>query len=156
MMRNHRKIWLLFILLVAFPYAAKAQKATAQVTKPDPCEKATSQADMNDCYGNAYQKVDARLNHVYRNALSALQHDLENAGKGDPEQEKYLRTAVEDLKAAEVAWIKYRDLHCEAASQQYAGGTVLSMMHSICLSTVTEHRIDEIKQAYENNDRKLE
>ena len=44
----------------------------------------------------------------------------------------------------------------QAASQQYRGGTMASMIHSICMSITTEHRIDEMKQAYENGDRKLE
>ena len=151
-MPDYGKLWILPILLIAGSGIATAQS----LKRPDPCENATSQVDMNDCYGKQYQKVDAHLNRVYRNALGYLQHDLDNAGKGDPAQEKYLRAAVEDLKAAEVAWIKYRDLHCEAASQQYQGGTMLSMIHSLCMSLVTEHRIDEIKQAHENDNRKLE
>jgi len=150
-MRNHKTIWTLFLLLATASCGARAQVLKA----PDPCDKATSQADMNDCYGKQYLAIDARLNRIYHSAMGYLQHDLD-AGKSDAAQEKYLRAAVEDLKAAEVAWIKYRNLHCEAASQQYEGGTMASMIHSMCLSMTTEHRIAEIKQAYENGDRKLE
>ena len=147
-MRDCRWIWLLLLLLLAGPCIAGAQAA-----KADPCEKLTSQADMNDCYGKEYQKDDARLNRVYRKAMDYLQHDL--AGS-DQALKQSSQTAIDDLKAAELAWIKYRDLQCDAAGQQYEGGTMRSMIHSICMSMATEHRIDEIKQAYENGERKLE
>jgi len=149
-MRDRKRILALLLFLGAGPALATAQSA-----KPDPCEKATNQAEMNDCYGREYQKDDARLNRVYHKAMDYLQHDLAQAAT-DQALKQSAQTAVEDLKAAELAWIKYRDLQCEAAGHQYEGGTMQSMIHSICMSMVTEHRIDEIKQAYENGDRKLE
>jgi len=149
-MRDYRWIWLLSMLFIACSGAAAAQNA-----KADPCEKATSQADMNECYGQEYQKADAHLNRVYRKAMDYLQHDLAQAGS-DQSLKQLAQASIDDLKAAEVAWIKYRDLQCEAARQQYQGGTMSSMIHSICMEMATEHRIDEIKQAYENGERKLE
>ena len=149
-MRDHKRICLLLLLLFAGPGVAVAENA-----KPYPCEKAVNQADMNECYGKEYQKDDARLNRVYRKAMDYLQHDLALAGS-DQAQKQSAQTAIDDLKAAEVAWIKYRDPQCEAAGHQYEGGTMQSMIHSICLAMTTEHRIDELKQAYENGDRKLE
>ena len=149
-MRTCKTAWVLLAVVLAASAGAKAQS-----TKTDPCEKAASQADMNECYGKEYQKDDARLNRVYHKAMENLQHDLAQAGS-DQAQKQSAQTAIDDLKGAELAWIKYRDLQCEAASQQYQGGTMASMIHSICMSMATEHRIDEIKQAYENGDRKLE
>ena len=64
--------------------------------------------------------------------------------------------AIDELKAAETAWIKYRDLQCEAAGQQYEGGTIRLSVENMCMSMTTEHRIQEIKQAYEDGERKLE
>jgi len=149
-MRTCKTVLVLLVVMLAGSGGAKAQTA-----KADPCEKAISQADMNECYGKEYQKDDARLNRVYHKAMESLQHDLVQAGS-DQAQKQSAQTAVEDLKAAELAWIKYRDLQCEAASQQYQGGTMASMIHSMCMSMATEHRIDEIKQAHENGDGKLE
>ena len=149
-MCGHKRIWVLFTLLMALPGLAIAQNA-----KPDPCAKAPNQADMNECYGKEYQKDDAHLNRVYRKAMDYLQHDLAQAGS-DQAMKQSAQTAIDNLKSAEFAWIKYRDLQCEAAGHQYEGGTMQSMIHSICMSMATEHRIDEIKQAYENGDRKLE
>jgi uncharacterized protein YecT (DUF1311 family) len=150
MMRKCKTVWVLLVILLAASAGARAQNA-----KADPCEKLNSQAELNDCYGKAYQKDDARLNRIYHKAMESLQHDLAQAGS-DQAQKQSAQAAIDDLKAAELAWIKYRDLQCEAASQQYQGGTMASMIHSICMSMATEHRIDEIKQAYENDNRKLE
>jgi uncharacterized protein YecT (DUF1311 family) len=149
-MSKSRASWVILVTLLA-----ASAGATAQTAKADPCEKAASQADMNDCYGKQYQKDDARLNRIYHKAMEYLQHDLAQAGS-DQAQKQSAQTAIDDLKSAELAWIKYRDLQCEAASQQYQGGTMASMIHSMCMSMATDHRIDEIKQAYENGDRKLE
>lgn len=149
-MCGHRWIRALFLLLFAGSVMAIAQNA-----KPDPCEKASTQAEMNDCYGAEYQKEDARLNRVYRKVMEYLQRDLAQAGS-DQGLKQSAQTAIDDLKAAELAWIKYRDLQCEAAGQQYEGGTMRPMIHSVCMAMVTEHRVQEIKQAYENPDRKLE
>jgi uncharacterized protein YecT (DUF1311 family) len=150
MMRIGRKIWTLLLFLIAGSGITAAQNANA-----DPCEKAMSQADMNDCYGKEYMKADARLNRVYHKAMDYLQTSLAQSGT-DQALQKQSQTAIDDLKAAELAWIKYRDLQCEAASQQYQGGTMWSMIHSMCMTTTTRHRIIEIKQAYENGDHKLE
>jgi uncharacterized protein YecT (DUF1311 family) len=128
--------FLLLLFLSTFVAIAHAQSAP-----PDPCAKAMTQADMNSCYGGEYKKADAHLNSIYRKALAALQSD---------------KTAVADLKTAEFAWIKYRDAHCQAAAHQYDGGSIQPMIESQCLQLVTQHRIEEIKQAYENGDLKLE
>lgn len=149
-MGKSNAVGVILVILMAVSGTAKAQTA-----KADPCEKATSQADMNDCYGKEYQKDDARLNRVYHKAMEYLQHDFAQAGS-DQAQKQSSQSAIEDLKAVELASIKYRDLQCEAASQQDQGGTMASMIHSICLSMAPEHRIDEMKQAYENGERKLE
>lgn len=100
-----------------------------------------TQADMNTCYGGEYKKADAHLNIIYRKALAAIQNN---------------KTAVADLKTTEFAWIKYRDAHCQAAGKQYEGGSMQPMVVAQCLQEVTQHRIEEIKQAYENGDIKLE
>ena len=156
-MRKCKTAWVIVVILLAASGGVRAQTA-----KADPCEKLNSQADLlnsqaelNDSYGKEYQKDDARLNRVYHKAMESLQHDLAQAGS-DQAQKQSAQTAIDDLKAAELAWIKCRDLQCEAASQQYQGGIMASMIHSMCMSMATEHRIDEIRQAYENDDRKLE
>ena len=76
--------------------------------------------------------------------------------QGDQRQLEYEKTAIESLKQAERAWLSYRDLQCRAAGQQYEGGSMRSMIQSQCLTTLTEHRIADLKSIYEDGDRKLE
>lgn len=149
-MHDRKQTWMIFLLLIALPGVAAAQNA-----KADSCANAANQAEMNECSGRQYQQDDAHLNRVYRKAMEYLQHDLAQAGSDQPLKQS-AQKAIDDLKAAETAWIKYRDLHCQAAGQQYEGGTIRPSIENMCMSMATEHRIQEIKQAYENGDRKLE
>jgi uncharacterized protein YecT (DUF1311 family) len=96
--------------------------------KPEPCADATSQADMNNCWGNEYKKADAQLNQTYQQ-LAALLDEEDKA----------------ELKAAENAWIKYRDANCDFVADQYRGGTMRGMILAICLADVTGNRTTELK-----------
>src|SRR5882724_10893194 len=109
------------LLLTYVSSAQHAAKPTLSAANQEgPCDKAMSQMEMNTCSGEQYHKADARLNAVYAKALSLFESDLGDAkGRNDKPQESYERTALDKLKAAERAWLQYRDLHCDAAGQQY-------------------------------------
>ena len=100
----------------------------AQKQKPQPCENAQTQADMNICWGNEYKKADAQLNKTYQE-LAAMLEDEDKA----------------ELRTAENAWIKYRDAHCTFVSDQYRGGTMRPMIEAICLADATTARTTELK-----------
>ena len=142
-----------FLLLFPFfPHLAVAQQAAPT---QNPCEeKPVSQRQMDDCAGFQYKEADAHLNNVYQ---KAVQYDLARAQKqGDQKQIKYEETAIASLREAERTWISYRDIQCEAAAQQYEGGSMAPMIHSQCLTTLTEHRTADLKSIYEDGDRKLD
>ena len=112
---------------------------------------------MNDCATFEYRRTDALLSKVYGKALQYMADDLARAQKaGDQRQTKYERTAITSLKEAERAWLSYRDIQCKAAGQQYEGGSMSPMIYSQCLTTLTEHRIADLKSIYEDGDRKLD
>lgn len=143
---------LLFLFFLLGP--ALQQTASAQ----NPCdEKTISQRQMADCADFQSKQADAHLNKVYRKALQYMTDDLTRARRqGDKDQASYEETAISSLKAAERAWISYRDVQCKAAAQQFEGGTIASMIYSQCLTTLTQHRIADLKSIYENGDRKLD
>jgi uncharacterized protein YecT (DUF1311 family) len=121
------------------------------------CDEAKSQAELNQCAGEQYHKADARLNSVYRKALDTMQKDLSDAqDHKSPDLIKYNQQAIDKLKAAERAWILYRDLHCEAARHQFEGGSMSPMVWGFCMAQTTLDRVDELKSAYQDGDRKLE
>ena len=74
----------------------------------------------------------------------------------DAASNSYGEQQIQKLKAAEASWLTYRDLHCSAAEYEYDGGSIRPMIQAICLTTVTNNRIEEMKDAYEVRDKKLE
>jgi uncharacterized protein YecT (DUF1311 family) len=110
------------------PRVADAQKKkTAQ--DADPCPEAHTQLDMNVCADAQYRKADAELNRVYQQVVRA-------SGGADAK-----------LKAAQLAWLKFRDAECDYESSQYEGGSMKPMIYSFCLRDVTAARTKQLRDA---------
>lgn len=146
-----------FVFFIStFTHAQQSKNKAKPTAKADPCAEAVSQFEMNECSAAQYKKADARLNRVYGKLVELMEKDLRDAQQQNHEdQQKYERTAIDKLKAAETAWIQYRDLHCDFAEQQYEGGSIRPLIWALCMKETTEHRIEELKHAY-GDDRKLE
>ena len=104
--------------------------------KSDLCANAQSQAQMNDCAGKEYKAADAALNQVYRQLVAML----------DDEEKS-------QLKEAQTAWLKYRDLNCDFVADQYKGGTIRPMIHGLCLADVTKNRTNELRNQIKDRNR---
>ncbi len=100
---------------------------------PDPCDNAQSTVDMGNCAGVEYQKADAELNRVYKQLMASLE---------DREYE-------EALKTAQQAWLKYRDAHCDFRAFQNRSGTIYTVVHRTCLTTMTRARTKELQEQTE-------
>ena len=123
----------------------------------DPCLANAMNVNFDTCYAEQYKLADQNLTRLYRNAMLAFEADVAEAHKhGDQSQLSYDSTALFDLKAAQDAWTKYRDLHCRAAGQQFQGGSIQPIVVNKCMILVTLHRIDEIRAAYQIGGRKLD
>ena len=114
--------FILIALLVPSLVSAQRKK------KPQPCANVQSQAEMNMCWGNEYKKADVVLNQVYRQ-LMAMLDDEEKA----------------QLKEAQTAWLKYRDLNCDFDADQFKGGTLRPTELATCLLDMTNNRTTEIR-----------
>src|SRR2546421_12846412 len=101
----------LFLLLCALASGYTFAQGTK---KSDPCANAQSQAEMNDCAGKEYKAADAVLNQVYRQ-LGARLDDEEKS----------------QLKEAQTAWHRYRDLNCDFVEDQYKRGTIMPIIHDV-------------------------
>ena len=95
---------------------------SASVTFAD-CPSADQQ-EMNHCAAAEYQKADAELTKIY--------------GKLDKTPE---------LRAAERAWIAYRDAECAFESASNRGGSLEPMIQTGCMTTMTKQRIAILKAA---------
>jgi len=114
-----------FLLLV---FLLAAGSAFGQGTKTPPCSDADTQTEMNICAGKEYRTADATLNRVYQQLVAML----DAAEKAQ-------------LKAAQTAWIKYRDANCDFVGDQYKGGSIRPMIYGLCLADVTQNRTIELR-----------
>ena len=82
------------------------------------------QQEMNHCVAAEYQKADSELTKIY--------------SKLDKTPE---------LRAAERAWIAYRDAECAFESASNRGGSLEPMIQMGCMTTMTKQRIAILKAA---------
>jgi uncharacterized protein YecT (DUF1311 family) len=115
------------ILLVALSLIAGA--AIAQEAE-DCAAPGLDQVEMNICFDNEYKKADAQLNVVYRRITDRLKDDKAKNGA---------------LVAAERAWVAFRDAECDFSASGVAGVPAFGMIRAICLTKLTDKRIDDLK-----------
>ncbi|MEW7311515.1 lysozyme inhibitor LprI family protein [Buttiauxella gaviniae] len=94
----------------------------------DSCDSATSQASLNECYGNEYKKQDVLLNQTYQQAMK-LATDTQKT----------------QLKAAQNAWIAFRDADCAFLTSGADGASVAPMVHAQCMADKTRERNELLK-----------
>lgn len=82
---------------------------------------------MQPCLSEEIQRQDARLNGAYAGALQIL----------DPATKLKLR-------AAQRAWIAFRDADCEAVQASYSGA-IAPIMQDTCYLERTSQRADELE-----------
>ncbi len=109
------------------------QQPAAQATQEggqeeDPCPGARTQQDLNRCASRAFQRADAELNELY-------QQLMKDAGAAEKAK----------LRAAQVAWLKFRDAHCEYEAFGNTGGSIYPMVYSFCLAEVTGERSKQFR-----------
>ncbi|HKN03643.1 MAG TPA: lysozyme inhibitor LprI family protein [Buttiauxella sp.] len=94
----------------------------------DSCDSATSQAGLNECYANEYKKQDDLLNQAYQEAMKLA------TDKQKP-----------TLKAAQNAWISYRDADCAFLTSGADEATVAPMVHAQCMADKSRERTELLK-----------
>lgn len=94
----------------------------------DSCDSATSQAALNECAGNDYKKQDDLLNQTYKEAMKLA-----------------TETQKTQLKAAQNAWIAFRDADCAFLTSGADGASVAPMVHAQCMTDKTRERTELLK-----------
>ena len=110
--------------------AAQQPAAPQADEQEDPCPDARSQQELNMCASQAFQRADAELNKLY-------QRLLKGAGAGEKAK----------LRAAQLAWLKFRDAHCEYAAFGNEGGSIYPMVYGFCRAEVTRGRVKQFSDA---------
>ena len=119
------------LLILITPAAAVPDHEIAQQIN---CRNPTSNVEYKECAHRAYQAADRRLNQVYQQVISTLSGE---------EKQKLIDT--------EVAWIKFRDLHCQFQVYRNRGGTGYSGFLSECLEQVTKERTAQLERFLNGN-----
>jgi len=90
--------------------------------------RAQSQSEMNQQAYADFEKADAALNKIYAQVLAKL--DVEGQGK---------------LKAAQRAWVTFRDAQAELDADLMRGGSAAPLLRAGSLAGSTTRRTQDLK-----------
>jgi uncharacterized protein YecT (DUF1311 family) len=122
-----------------------APPARAQALLNPTSDRAATQQELNQFAASHYKNADRQLNFVYKEVLDRLREQ----GKGSqPDDQRWARTSINNLVATQRAWLRYRELNCAAARQQYEDAPAAPMVWSECMASMSEIRVKELKLAY--------
>lgn len=110
---------------------ALATLAVAGPSRAADCTRATTQTDMNICAARSRAAADETLNATYGTLL----------------KEPSMADRLDRLRAAERAWIGYRDAQCAFEGSGYAGGSMQPLVIDGCAEALTQRRTAELKRA---------
>jgi uncharacterized protein YecT (DUF1311 family) len=110
--------------------------ATLLVSLSDPapvmagvnCQSPLTQADINTCAAITAKEADQALNQAYQQLKASL----------SPPQDAL-------LVAAQLAWIRFRDTHCELERSFEAGGSLSTTSHLECVRRMSSAREKELR-----------
>ncbi|WP_349358660.1 lysozyme inhibitor LprI family protein [Stappia sp.] len=104
------------------------------------CSNPTAQMEMTYCAEQDWNAADAALNAAYARAMDEMRRiDADLAGL------PHLVGAVDALRAAQRAWIPYRDKACAAQGFMARGGTMEPMLIYQCRADLTRQRTQELE-----------
>jgi uncharacterized protein YecT (DUF1311 family) len=108
--------------------AALCLSAAGVAAQDADCAHALTQQEMNLCAAEEYRAADKVLNDEWRLTIGwAREVGLE-----------------EDLRAAQRAWIAYRDAACAVEAAVWEGGSMAPLIHATCLTRLTRARTDDL------------
>ncbi|MBJ3777913.1 lysozyme inhibitor LprI family protein [Acuticoccus mangrovi] len=93
------------------------------------CGDDATQADLNECAAKAYEAADDARDAKYQAILARLASDSDAAAL---------------LRAAEEAWVAYRDAECTFATSAVSGGSIYPLVWAECLTGLTKARTETL------------
>ena len=123
--------------LFALPLFAVSLFAWPVAAQEVDCNDAETQQEMTFCAEQDWQVADADLNAAYVAAVSMMQTIDGNL----PQSE---RGAEDNLRAAQRAWITFRDANCAAEGYVMHGGSAEPMLIYGCLARLSYFRAEEL------------
>lgn len=134
-----------FALFLTTALAWSRQTEQKKPTPPsDPCPLATTDEARTNCWEDLATKADANLNAVYHQLQASMRAQIGEDGN----LKEFRERSLEKLKAAQLAWSRYRDAQCDADEQQYEGGTIAPSIKFGCLKELSDRRAEELRKTY--------
>ena len=120
-----------------------AGAGVAQDTAEIDCIDTMVQQEMNLCAEQEWMDADADLNAAYKEAMAVMQgydFDLPKTERG----------AEANLRAAQRAWVTFRDAACAAEGYAMHGGSAEPLLIYGCRARLTRQRTEDLQllQAY--------
>lgn len=122
-----------------FLIATLVLAATPALAQEVDCAKAVAQMELTYCAEQEWMTADADLNDAY----GAVRDLMRQVDAGLPEDQK---GAEANLKAAQRAWITFRDAACAAEGYMMHGGSAEPMVIYGCRARLTESRAEDLWQ----------
>jgi uncharacterized protein YecT (DUF1311 family) len=108
------------------------------------CDDPQSNAEMKICADQEWKKADAELNAAYAKALASARETYTSM-RGEPGYQN-MPDGEAMLRAAQRAWVTFRDANCKYQYQVYYGGTHAGLAYLICMGDMTKARLKELRQ----------
>jgi uncharacterized protein YecT (DUF1311 family) len=112
---------------------------------PADCENPVTQLDMNECAYRDVQAEDAELNKQWRITYARMKRDDADYNQT---RDRYDTSAdsAPALLESQRAWLKYREGQCTAESNRTRGGSMRSMLYSMCMTHLTNARTAQLAE----------
>lgn len=108
------------------------------------CNAPQTQLDMNVCAQRAWKAADGDLALAYGLALAFMK-------QRDDDLQSNLSGGVNALRAAQRAWLSFRDANCKWHGFAVRGGSMEPMVVANCLEKMTRDRTEELRDMTEEN-----
>lgn len=134
-------------VFAVFPLLMLGTVAALAAGEPDvDCADPQTQPEMTYCAGIEYEDADGELNAIWPEVIAEAK--AWDADLGDYLKGSGIPSTVDALRAAQRAWITYRDAQCELESYEVLGGTAQPMVGSLCLARITRERTEMLKSQF--------
>lgn len=112
--------YIMLVSMFLFSSCAHSQK----------CENVEDVSELETCVSNELIKLDNQISSIISQHSSTLPNPKE-------------------LSQAQVAWIKYRDLHCTNSARIFEGGTQFDLTVQQCKVNLSKARVSALTNDYE-------
>jgi uncharacterized protein YecT (DUF1311 family) len=124
--------------------------ARIDAREPPSCGKdADSTGDLHECAAYHFRLADKSLNETYARAIARARADDADSAKFKreyPDSFTPEQTTESAVRAAQRAWIDFRDKQCDLIGLGEAGGTIAPIIIDDCFTRLTEERILGLRQ----------